>query len=131
LEFSDENFQSETGATARLGVPGGRRGTFPVQEALPAKDRTPLGGLEGNCGLPAALRTGGHGFHFGEAPGTRTLALVLAGFAALGLILEVLVMEEMLFSRGENKIGATIHALEDAVLKFWHISGPVNPFDQF
>ena len=119
-----EILKDRQGATARLGVPGGRRGTFSVQEAFPAKDRTPLRGLEGNCGLPAALRTGGHSFHFSKTRGTRTLALVLAGFAALGLILEVLVMEEVLFSRSENKIGATIHALEDAVLKFWHIYWP-------
>lgn len=112
---------------ARLRIPGRRRGTFPVQEAFPAKNRTPLCGLEGNRGLPAALRTGCHGFRFGKAPGTRTLALVFASLTALGLVFEILVMEEVLFSRGENKIGAAIYALEDAILKFRHIYWPRFP----
>jgi hypothetical protein len=109
-------------------VPGSRRGgSFPVQEAFPAKDRTPLGGLEGNRGFPPALRTGSHGFRFGKAPGRRTLALVLADLAALGLVLEILVVEEMLFSRRKYEIRSAIHALQDAVLKFRHIRWPRYP----
>jgi hypothetical protein len=38
-------------------------------------------------------------------------------------------MEEVLFSRGEDKIGPAIHALEDAVLKFRHISWPRFPLN--
>jgi hypothetical protein len=111
-----------------LVVPGSRRGgSFPVQEAFPAKDRTSLGGLEGNRGLPSALRTGGHGFRFGKAPGGRTLTLVLTGFAALGFVLEILVVEEMLFSRCKYKIRSAIYALQDAVLKFRHIRWPRYP----
>ena len=112
----------ETGAAACLSIPGRRRGTFPAQEAFPAKDRTPLSRLEGNRGFPAALRTGGHGFRFGKAPGSRTLTLVLADLAALGFIFEVLVVEEVLFSRCEYEICPAVCTLEDAVLKLRHIN---------
>src|SRR5215472_14838668 len=102
-------------------VPGRRRGSsFPVQEAFPAEDGTPLCGLEGNRGFPPALRAGGHGFRFGKAPGIRTLALVFANLAALGFVLEVLVVEEVLFSRCKYEIRSAIHALQDAVLKLRH-----------
>jgi hypothetical protein len=49
------------------------------------------------------------------------VTLGLAILAALGLILKVFVMEEMLFSRCEYKIGCTIDALEHAILKLRHI----------
>jgi hypothetical protein len=48
------------------------------------------------------------------------LPLELAGLAALRLILEVFVVEEMLLSRRENKVRPTIGALDDSVLKIWH-----------
>jgi hypothetical protein len=45
-------------------------------------------------------------------------ALGLAGFAALGFVLELLVVEEQLFARGKNKLGATVDAGQYLVLKF-------------
>ncbi len=59
-----------------------------------------------------------------KPPDGRTLALVLAGLAALGLVLEILVVEEVLFSRRKYEIRSAIHALEDAVLKLRHIHWP-------
>jgi hypothetical protein len=44
-------------------------------------------------------------------------ALTFAIFAAFGFVLELLVVEEELFARGENEIGATIHTLEDLILE--------------
>ena len=52
------------------------------------------------------------------------MTLGLAILTALGLILEVFVVEEMLFSRCEYKIGCTIDALEDAILKLRHVVFP-------
>jgi hypothetical protein len=49
------------------------------------------------------------------------VTLGLAILTALGLILEVLVVEEVLFSRCEYKIRSAIDALEDAILKLRHI----------
>ena len=49
------------------------------------------------------------------------MTLGLAILAALGLILEVFVVEEMLFSRCEYEIRCAIDALEDAILKLGHI----------
>jgi hypothetical protein len=49
------------------------------------------------------------------------VTLGLAILTTLGLILEVFVVEEMLFSRCEHKIGCAIDALEDAILKLRHI----------
>ena len=49
------------------------------------------------------------------------MTLGLAILTALGLILEVLVVEEVLFSRREDKICCAIDALEDAILKLRHI----------
>jgi len=89
---------------------GGCAGGFPAQEALPAKNRATLSRLEGNGCLPAALGAFRGGFGFSETGTGRTLALGLASFTALGLIPEILVVEEVLFSRSENKIRATIHA---------------------
>jgi len=74
------------------------------------------------------LRASGHGFRFREtaAARRRTLPLGLARLAALGLVFEVLVMEEMLFSRCEYEIRAAIDAFEDAILKLGHIRFPVT-----
>jgi hypothetical protein len=47
-------------------------------------------------------------------------------FAALGLILEILVVEEVLFSRCEYEIRVAIHAFEYAVLKLRHGLFPVD-----
>jgi hypothetical protein len=49
------------------------------------------------------------------------VALGLAILTALGLILKILVVEEVLFSRCEYKFRCAIDALEDAILKLRHI----------
>ena len=49
------------------------------------------------------------------------MTLSLAILAAFGLVLEVLVVEEVLFSRCEYKFCCAIDALEDAILKLRHI----------
>jgi hypothetical protein len=49
------------------------------------------------------------------------VTLGLAILAALGLVLEIFIVEEVLFSRCEYKIGSAIDALEDAILKLRHI----------
>jgi hypothetical protein len=65
------------------------------------------------------LRTDGRGFRLATARRPR-LPLALARFAAFGLILEVLVVEEVLFSRGENKFRSAIGALENPILELSH-----------
>jgi hypothetical protein len=49
------------------------------------------------------------------------VTLGLAILTTLGLVFEVFVVEEMLFSRCEYKIRSTIDALKDAILKLRHI----------
>ena len=100
--------------------------SFAAQEAFPAVDRTSLGRLERHRCLPPALGALGSGFRFGEAGTGGTLPLRFTRFAALGFILEVFVVEEVLFSRCENEIRAAIHAFENAVLKLRHGLFPVN-----
>lgn len=97
---------------------GARR--FAGEEAFPAINRPALGRFERYRGFAAALRTHGHGFGLGEARPRRTLPLGLATLTALGLILEILVVEEMLFSRCEYEIRSAICTLKDAVLKLRH-----------
>jgi hypothetical protein len=72
-----------------------------------------------------------HGLGFGKAGSGRALALGLACLAALGFILEILVVEEVLFSRCEYEIRAAIHAFENAVLKLRHGLFPVNSSSRF
>src|SRR5436309_4446777 len=80
-------------------------GCLAAQETFAAIYRTSLGGFERHRGFTAALRAGGHGFAFGEtAAAGCALALGHARFAALGLVPEVLVVEEVLLSRCEYKI---------------------------
>jgi hypothetical protein len=90
-----------------------------------------LRGLEGNGCLPTALRAIGHGLGFGETGTGRALALRLASLAALGFVLEILIVEEMLLSRCKHKIGTAIDARETAVLKLRHGLFPVDYLEQF
>jgi hypothetical protein len=48
------------------------------------------------------------------------LPLALASFAAFGLVLEILVVEEVLFSRCENKFGSALRALQIPILELRH-----------
>jgi hypothetical protein len=79
-----------------------------------------LGGFEWNRGFAPALRACSHGFGFVKAPAASTLALLLTDFAALGFVFEILVVEEVLFSRCEDEICSTVCAFEDAILKLRH-----------
>jgi hypothetical protein len=45
-------------------------------------------------------------------------SLALAVLAAFGFVLELLIMEEKLFTRCEHEIRATIYALQNLVLVF-------------
>jgi len=45
-------------------------------------------------------------------------ALVLAGLAAFGFILKLLVVEKELFPGGKNKFCAAIYALQNLILEF-------------
>jgi hypothetical protein len=76
---------------------------LPAEEALAAIYRATLGWFEWYGCFPPALRAGGHGLRFGETTTATTLPLGLTGLAALGFILEVFVVEEVLFSRGKYK----------------------------
>jgi hypothetical protein len=105
-------------ATADLPAGAGGVG-LARQETLPAINGPALSGLERDRGFPAALGTGGHGLGFGIAA-RRSLPLGLTWLAALGLVLEILVVEEVLFSRCEYEICSAIYALEDAVLELRH-----------
>jgi len=120
---------SEGSAAARLprrvgtkDLTCGGAARFPAQETFPAVHRPSLSRLEGDGGFTATLRARGHGFGLGETSPTPggTLALRLTRLAALGLVLEILVVEEVLFSRCEDEICSAIDALEDAVLEFRH-----------
>jgi hypothetical protein len=95
------------------------RGGLAAQKALAAKDGTSLGGLEGYRSFPTALRTTGHGL--GLCVTARgALALSLAVLTALGLVLEILVVEEVLFSRCEYKLCSAVYTFKCAVLKLRH-----------
>jgi hypothetical protein len=48
------------------------------------------------------------------------LSLRLTGFATLGFVFEIFVVEKMLLSSGENKLGTTICTLDNTILKFRH-----------
>jgi hypothetical protein len=68
------------------------------------------------------LRACGHGFGFRETASTTgsALPLGLAAFAAFGLVLKVLIVEEVLLSRRKYEICPAIDALEDSILEFRH-----------
>ena len=93
---------------------------FPAQEAFPAVHRPPLCRLERNRRLTPALGATGHRFGF-SVSAARSLPLGLAWLAALRFVLEVFVVEEVLFSRCEYKFCSAIYALEGAILKLRHI----------
>ena len=97
-----------------------------MREALPAKDGTTLSWAKGDGRLLATLAAGCASF---DARIVVPLAgnwrrsedghaLGLAGFAALGLVPELLVVEKQLFPGGECKLPTAVDALEYLVLKF-------------
>jgi len=84
-------------------------------EADAAEDGAALGGLEGDRGFRAALRTGGPGLR--AHPGAAAGALGLALLAVPGVIFELLVVEEQLLASGEDKLRAAVIAFQDSVGK--------------
>jgi hypothetical protein len=56
------------------------------------------------------LGAGGHGLRLAESCGRTALALGLAVLTALGFVLEVFVVEEVLFSRCEYEICSAVYA---------------------
>ena len=109
-------------STRRLRGGGG----FLLRETFTAEDGTALRGAEGHGGLLAALGAGGSSFdprivmavaRRGNG-GEYGHALGLAGFTALGLVLELFVVKKQLFPGGKNKIRAAVDAGQYLVLKF-------------
>jgi len=106
-------------------VLGGCRDCLLALEALPAEYRAALSGLKRDGGFAAAVRALGHGFHPSRPAGRVPRSLCFACLATLRLILESLVVEEMLFTRGEYKIRTAIHAGKLPILELCH--SPVLP----
>ena len=85
-------------------------------EARPAQHRPALRRLERNGGLRAALRTRGTRLRPHALAAPRTLRLAL--LAVLGVVLELLVVEELLLACGENKLGAAVDAFQHSIGEF-------------
>ena len=111
--------------TGSAAARSGRGGGPPRLKTFSAKHGAALRGTERHGGLFAAPRTGGLGLHLGVAvslSGRRRSTehgnpFGLARLAALGFVLELLVVEEKLLPGGENKIPPTINTLQHLVLK--------------
>jgi hypothetical protein len=101
---------------------GGCNRRTALLKTLAAKHRTALGRLKGNRGLFAAMRAVGARLNFLVAVrGGRAYcggAFRFARLAALGFVLELFVVKEELFARGEKKFRAAIDALQQPVLEF-------------
>src|SRR4026208_863745 len=118
------HISSERGASERLPA-----GTFklPLLEAFLAEDRSALRGTEGHRGVLAARRAGGLGLDAiaHRRPGAHPArSLRLARLAALGLVLELLVSEEELFTRRPDELRRTVHTPQGLVLEL-HRSPPL------
>jgi len=87
-------------------------------EALTAKHRPALGGLEGDCRLDAALRAFGARLRAREASCSRTRAGTqpdtgapgFAGLAAFRVVFELFVEEKELFAGSEDELTTAICA---------------------
>ena len=84
-------------------------------KALAAEDRAALSWLERDSGVFAAAGTGCAGLDLlivrGGIRAHCGRALGLARLAALGLIFELLIVEEELFTGGEQKLRTAVHTL--------------------
>ena len=105
-------------------------GRFALLKAFAAKHRTALRWLERDRCFPLATGADGLGFHslivaavLGQSQCLG--AFTLAVFTAFRFVLELFIVEEELFTSGENKVGATIYTLENFVLEV-HLR--VSPF---
>lgn len=88
----------------------------PILEAGAAKHRPVLCGLEWHGGLGAALRTGRP--RLGANPGAAIGALGLALLTVLGVVGELLIVEEQLLSGGEYKLSAATDTLQYSIREF-------------
>jgi hypothetical protein len=82
-----------------------------------------LCGPEGNGSFFTALRASRPGLDSGIARSARGCSdhgetLGFASFATFGLVLELLIVEEQLFSGGEQKLSTTVNTLQHLVLEF-------------
>ncbi len=85
-----------------------------------------MSGPEGNGGLLAALRADCTGFYASVVlsiavrswGGEHCHAPRFTSLAALGFVLELLVIKKQLFPGGEHKVGTAVDALQHLVLKF-------------
>src|SRR4051812_21366368 len=101
-----------------LDAPSARE--FPGLEAFLAEHGAPLRRFERHGGFFAARRTRRDRFHpFARHTGADRASrpLALTGLAALRLVLEVLVGEELLFTRRPDELRRAIHARENPVLE--------------
>jgi hypothetical protein len=97
-----------------------------LRETFAAENWTSLRWAKGDRGLLAALRAGGAGFDAGELVQVTPRrwgaeygrAFGLAGFAALGFVPELFVVEKKLLPGGEDKVGAAVDAGQYLILKF-------------
>jgi hypothetical protein len=97
-----------------------------LRKAFPAENRPPLRWSEWDGGFFAALGAGGAGFDTRRVvaaayilrSGEHGDALGLAGFAALGFVLKLFVVEKKLFPGGKDKVSAAIDAGQYLILKF-------------
>ena len=106
-------------------------GCFALLKAFAAKYRTALRWLKRYCSFPLAAGADGLGFHSLVVAAIlrqsqRLGAFTLAVFAAFRFVFELFIVEEELFTSGENKVGATIHTLENFVLEV-HLRVPPYP----
>src|SRR5947207_3989218 len=103
----------------KAGLDAAGPGKFPGLEAFLAEDRTALRRFEGDSGLLAARRAIRNGFYPLASDGASRTAgpFAFARLAALRLVLEILVGEELLFSGRPDELRAAVHALKDSVLE--------------
>ena len=91
-------------------------------ETMAAQNRPALGRQKWDGGFGAALRTGRAGLG-PRARGSRN-PLRLARLATLGIVPELLLVEEQLLSRREHEVAATIDTFEDSIGKFHSVFPP-------
>jgi hypothetical protein len=87
--------------------------------------------LEGHRRLFSALRARGFGFDLDRAVSGRGAQhgdpLGLACFATLWFVLELLIVKEKLFTRGEYEIRTAIYTFQRSVLEFHRENAPFSP----
>jgi len=115
-------WSTRTAAGVYSCLSGDRSGGFSGLETLPAEYRPSLRGSERHRCFPATLRTYGGSFDPPRASGP--LASILpsrfAVAATLRLVLEVFLIIELLFARGEYEFGSAVRTLQHPILKFRH-----------